>query len=135
VQAIVLGRHAVDMAEVTSLEMKCVRRYVKLLGERLGDELLEVRIFGSAARGDMWPPNSPMHSDIDLLVITRRDIDAHEQDELVNETYPLFLEYGRQLAPSFWSSARWERPAASERSFREQVDRDGRSVYITPRKV
>lgn len=73
------------MAEVASLEMECVQRYVQLLGKRLGDELREVRMFGSAARGDMWPPNSPMHSDLDLLVITRRDIDEREQDDLVNE--------------------------------------------------
>ena len=67
-------------------------------------------MFGSAARGDMWPADSPMHSDIDLLVVTRDVVSAREQTELVNETYPLYLECGRQLSPHFYSEARLTKP-------------------------
>jgi predicted nucleotidyltransferase len=80
-------------------------RYCALLRERLGDRLVEVRLFGSAARGDMWPDHSPMHSDIDLLVVTRGVVPEETQEELVNETYPLFLECGRQLSPQFRDEA------------------------------
>ena len=86
---------------LTDLERDCLRRYCELLAARLGDELVRVRMFGSAARGDMWPDHSPMHSDIDLLVITREDVPPSLQEELLNETYPLFLECGRQLSPHF----------------------------------
>ena len=78
-----------------------MERYCALLRERLGEQLMEVRLFGSAARGDMWGDHWPMHSDIDLLVVTRGAVPDETQDELVNETYPLFLECGRQLSPQF----------------------------------
>jgi predicted nucleotidyltransferase len=83
-------------------ERDCLRRYCELLAERLGDELVRVTMFGSAARGDMWPPGSPMHSDIDLLVLTEHDVPETRQEELINATYPLFLECGRQLSPHFF---------------------------------
>jgi predicted nucleotidyltransferase len=82
-----------------------MERYRALLQERLGDRLVEIRLFGSAARGDMWAAHWPMHSDIDLLVVTRGVIPEEAQDELVNETYPLFLECGRQLSPQFRDEA------------------------------
>jgi predicted nucleotidyltransferase len=58
------------MAQLTETERDCLDRYCALLSERLGDRLLDVRMFGSAARGDMWRAGSPMHSDVDLLVVT-----------------------------------------------------------------
>jgi predicted nucleotidyltransferase len=42
---------------VNGLECACLARFCALLQARLGDGLVEVRLFGSAARGDMWPPN------------------------------------------------------------------------------
>ena len=42
-------------------ERDCLERYCALLRRRLGDELVAIRMFGSAARGDMWPAHSPMH--------------------------------------------------------------------------
>jgi predicted nucleotidyltransferase len=82
-----------------------MERYRALLRERLGERLVEIRLFGSAARGDMWAAHWPMHSDIDLLVVTRGAISEEMQDELVDETYPLFLECGRQLSPQFRDEA------------------------------
>jgi hypothetical protein len=54
------------MSGLNELERTCLHRYLDLLRERLGDALVRVVMFGSAARGDMWPSHSPMHSDIDL---------------------------------------------------------------------
>ena len=78
-----------------------MERYCALLRERLGERLVEIRLVGSAGRGDMWPAHSPMHSDIDLLVVTRGEVPEEVQEELVNGTYPLFLECGRQMSPQF----------------------------------
>ena len=94
------------MAVLNESERDCLRRYCVVLHERLGSRLTQVRMFGSAARGDMWPERSPMHSDIDLLVVTRDDVDDAEQEDLLNETYPLYLECGRQLSPHFFSARR-----------------------------
>ena len=90
---------------LTELERDCMERYRALLRDRLGERLVEIRLFGSAARGDMWAAHWPMHSDIDLLVVTRGAISEEMQDELDDETYPLFLECGRQLSPQFRDEA------------------------------
>jgi predicted nucleotidyltransferase len=82
-----------------------MERYCALLRERLGERLVEIRLFGSAARGDMWASHWPMHSDIDLLVVTRGAIPDEVQHQLINETYALFLACGRQLSPQFQAEA------------------------------
>jgi predicted nucleotidyltransferase len=40
---------------LTETERDCLNRYCRLLAERLGRNLVAIRMFGSAARGDMWP--------------------------------------------------------------------------------
>ena len=118
------------MAELSELERACLKRYVLLLRERLGRRLLAVRMFGSAARGDMWPEGSPLHSDIDLLVVTAEEVGQAEQDELIDETYPLYLECGRQLSPYFFSEVRLRAPAGErERAFLTEIGRDLRPVW------
>ena len=71
-----------------------------------------------------------MHSDVDLLVVTRADLAEHERDELLNETYPLFLECGRQLSPHFVSAERLDAPRSGrEREFLESVRREWVPVW------
>jgi predicted nucleotidyltransferase len=94
----------VTLAETPSLsasERSCLERYAATLAVELGDELDELWLFGSAARGDMWPASAPMRSDIDLLVVTSAELSAERREELVTATYPLFLECGRQIGPQF----------------------------------
>jgi predicted nucleotidyltransferase len=113
------------------LERDCLARYCALLERRLGDGLVAVRVFGSAARGDMWPGHSPMHSDIDLLVVTRAEVPAAEQEQLLEETYPLYLECGRQLSPHFFGKRRLAAPENART--RELLDRiAAESVVVWP---
>lgn len=118
------------MAGLNDAERACLARYCELLAERLAG-LLQVRMFGSAARGDMWPPDSPLHSDIDLLVVTRDEIPERQQEELVDETYPLYLECGRQLSPHFFSEARLAAPEDERtRAFLARIGPD--TVVVWP---
>jgi predicted nucleotidyltransferase len=98
------------VSALTAPERACLERYCALLADRLGERLVEVRMFGSAARGDMWPAHSPMHSDVDLLVVTRAPVGDEEVEDLCNETYPLYLECGRQLSPHFFTEDRLLEP-------------------------
>jgi predicted nucleotidyltransferase len=117
---------------LTETEDDCLRRYCALLAARLPD-LVVVRMFGSAARGDMWPAGSPMHSDVDLLVVTREEVPEAVQEELVDETYALYLECGRQLSPLFLAQARLEAPEDERtRAFLAQVEADGVDVWSSP---
>jgi predicted nucleotidyltransferase len=118
------------MAALTETERDCLDRYTALLAARLGDRLVEIRMFGSAARGDMWGAHSPMHSDVDLLVVTTAAVPAAEQEYLLNETYPLYLECGRQLSPQFYTEERLAAPGDERtRAFLARIARDVRVVW------
>lgn len=120
------------MADLNAPERECLERYCRLLSGRLGERLVDVRMFDSAARGDMWPAGSPMHSDIDLLVVTRQAVPEATQEELLNETYPLYLECGRQLSPHFFSEHRLSNPEDERtRAFLAQVRADAVVVWPT----
>lgn len=118
---------------MNDLERDCLRRYCALLHERLGEQLVEVRLFGSAARGDMWPAHSPMHSDIDLIVVTRGAVPEERRDELLDATYPLYLECGRQLSPHFFPAARLTAPEDERtREFLRRVEPDLVRIWPPP---
>ena len=118
------------MAELTDTERDCLERYCRLLAERLGDGLVEVRMFGSAARGDMWSARSPMHSDVDLLVVTREPVGEREKADLLNETYALYLECGRQLSPHFFGERRLAAPDDERtREFLARIAGEARVVW------
>jgi predicted nucleotidyltransferase len=95
---------------LSETERDCLERYLRVLEEALGDELEEVWVFGSVARGESWPAGMRIRSDLDLLVVTRGILAGALEQELVDATYPLFLESGRQIGPTFWSRERLEHP-------------------------
>jgi hypothetical protein len=66
----------------------------------------------------------PIRSDLDLLVLVAEPLPEEEIDALVGETYPLFLESGRQLSPQFRTP---EEHAASPS--REAIDADAVEVW------
>src|SRR3954466_12818092 len=118
------------MTALNETETVCLERYCALVAERLGDRLVAVRMFGSAARGDMWSAGSPMHSDIALLVVTRDAVPEPEQEDLLNETYALYLECGRQLSPHFFSERRLAAPEdARTGDFLERIGGETRVVW------
>jgi predicted nucleotidyltransferase len=106
-------------------ERACLDEYVGTLRERLGRRLLEVRLFGSVARGESWPAGMPIRSDLDLLVVTEEPLAEAEVEALVAQTYPLFLRCGRQLAPQFRTPAQLAAPRDEQAArFAEEVERD-----------
>lgn len=119
------------MGVLTDLEQDCLRRFCALLEERLGEQLVEVRLFGSAARGEMWPAHSPMHSDIDLLVVIRGEVGEEEEEAIVNETYSLYLECGRQISPSLVGQDRLAEPDERTRALLSTIERDAVRIWPT----
>jgi predicted nucleotidyltransferase len=118
------------VAGLDERELDCLHRYCGLLSERLGGRLVEVRLFGSAALGDMWPGHAPQHSDIDLLVVTRGAVGEGEAEVLLNETYLLYLECGRQLSPQFFTQDRLNDPPDERtREFLASIAPDVRRVW------
>lgn len=108
---------------LTDVEQSCLGRYVELLVERLGGDLVEIVVFGSVARGESWPAGMGIPSDLDLAVLTRRELTQPEKDALFEATYPLYLECGRQISPAI--------VAKPSESLATAIARDG--VRVWPR--
>ena len=118
------------LACLSSSERDCLSRYISVLSERLGSDLIRIWLFGSAARGEMWSGSSPMHSDIDILVLTSNAVPERSREELVNLTYPLFLECGRQIAPQFRTTQQFRSPEDERsRDFVQRIRSEGHILY------
>ncbi|HUI28421.1 MAG TPA: nucleotidyltransferase domain-containing protein [Candidatus Kryptonia bacterium] len=118
------------LVHLDEIERRCVQRYIASLTSRLRGNLVEVWLFGSAARGDMWSARLPMHSDIDVLALTERPVADPLQEELVNETYGLFLECGRQIAPTFKVATEFHHSTEAKlQAFRQRVWEEGRRLF------
>lgn len=112
---------------LTETERKCVLRYLTLLSDALEDNLCEVWLYGSYARGDMWWQTSSMHSDVDLLILTENPVPEDVQQSLTNATYPLFLECGRQIAPQLKTCLDFYKPKNDRsRDFKQRVQEEGK---------
>jgi predicted nucleotidyltransferase len=120
-------------AEVTALnpdERRCLDAYVDILRAHFGARLERIELFGSAARGDMWAEHQPFRSDIDLLVFTDTPVLDPESDALVDATYPLFLDCGRQISPHFVTEARATAPETDkDRDFFARIEGDREVIW------
>jgi predicted nucleotidyltransferase len=119
-----------ELPVLTEAERSCLQRYVQLLVDELGENLAEVAVFGSVARGESWPRGIPIRSDLDLLVVTDNAVPADMAASLVDATLSLFLESGRQIGPQFKSRAELENPATErEARFLEDVAREAVRIW------
>jgi hypothetical protein len=115
---------------MSETERSCVHRYIEIMARRLEGDLVEVWLFGSFARGDMWGKSWPMSSDIDLLILTIHLLHEEDREHLINETYPLYLECGRQLSPQFRTVAEFENPTTERgATFKERIAEEGRMIF------
>jgi len=110
---------------LTTTEQACLSRYVKLLGDSLGQNLVRVVVFGSVARSESWPAGMPIRSDLDLLVLTRTAVDQEIIQMLLDATLPFYLEGGRQISPQFRTTDELEADDERAATFCEHVARDG----------
>lgn len=114
-------------------ERACVQTYLDTLARRLAGNLVAVWLFGSFARGDMWGKHWPMNSDLDLLILSEHSLTDQDREELINDTYPLYLECGRQISPQFRTVAEFRHPSTETgRAFKARIAEEGRLLLSSP---
>jgi predicted nucleotidyltransferase len=119
-----------DLPVLNETERACLERYVEILRDTLGRDLVEIVVFGSVARLERWPPGMPIRSDLDVLVVTETPVAPEVVERLIDQTLPLFLESGRQLGPQFKTVDALASPATErEAGFVADVRRDGVRIY------
>jgi uncharacterized protein len=80
----------------------------------------EVILFGSKARGSDDP-----ESDIDLLVLTTRELSWSERAALMDSLYPIQLEHDVVISPLVVSVKEWQEGVYSVLPIRQEVGRHG----------
>jgi predicted nucleotidyltransferase len=110
--------HEVDAQLVEAQSV--ARRFAAELRAHFGGRLREVRLYGSAARGD-WIPGS----DIDVLVLLDRLGDT-DGEWIVNRAVALgLMDSGLLLQPLFMAKADFDHLRQRERRFALEVEREG----------
>ena len=79
-----------------------------------------VILFGSKARG-----TDDAESDIDLLVLTSRELTWREREEVVDALYDIQLRYDVLLSPLVVPTAEWEVGLYSVLPLHHEIERDG----------
>ena len=80
------------------------RRVIRLAAELLYEQfpVRQVVLFGSKARGD-----DDRHSDIDLLILTSREMGRRDKDEVLGALYELELEHEVLFSPLIIHDEQW----------------------------
>ena len=85
-----------------------IRACHRALKKHYGDRLIDVMVYGSAARGEMTP-----ESDLDLLVLLRPPFDFFtELRQIVDVLYPIQLHSNRLISAKPASADDFERGAS-----------------------
>ncbi len=95
----------------------------------VGDRLVQVWLYGSAARAEMWADFWPMRSDIDLLIVTSSKVDGKIEEGLRRVVYERSLGCGRRIDMPIRTRAQLRGQWASLWS---AVQRDGICLWPRP---
>lgn len=104
------------LAEAKSIAQK----FASEVRDHFGDRLREIRLYGSAARGD-WTPES----DIDVLVLLDH-LTTADEEWIIGRAVALGLfDSGYLLQPLFMTESDFSQLRRRERLFAGEVDREG----------
>jgi predicted nucleotidyltransferase len=107
---------------ITRQEREALDVLVRLLQKRFGEQLLDVVLFGSKARGDATP-----QSDVDVLIILDHP-SARDQSDALGLSFDVWMETDIFLSLRMKSSQAWEESAAMQTMFYRNVQQDGVSL-------
>lgn len=98
---------------------RAARRFAGVLRERHGDALVDVRLFGSCARGEMRED-----SDVDVLVVLQA-VDWRIKRDVIELAARIGLEHDVLLSPTVLDRETFEHWRAQERLFVMDIEREG----------
>ena len=107
---------------LTVKEKSVLRQFKDSVEHLLGRQLIELKLFGSKARGDDRPD-----SDIDVLVIVTDD-DWHICDSLYDIATDIFLQTDIFISPKVISKSRFEQIQKEDTFFSRNISRDAIAV-------
>jgi len=103
-------------------EKSTLKQFKAGLEQTLGGQLIELKLFGSKARGDDQPD-----SDIDVLVIVVSD-DWHIRDKVYDVATDILLQMDVCISPKVISKNRFDQLCKEGTSFIHNVSKDAITV-------
>jgi predicted nucleotidyltransferase len=95
--------------------------FVKRLRQMLPQNVLDIRLFGSEARGE-----ATAESDIDVFVVVQPDSDRIRlEDRIIDIAFDVNLEFGVYISPRVVTNAILNDPVRRETAFLKNVAREG----------
>ena len=101
------------------LPRRAAHRFAGALRERYGEALVDVRLFGSCARGEMRED-----SDVDVAVVLRA-VDRRTKRDVIDLASSIGLEHDVLLSPTVLDQETFERWRAQERLLVIDIEREG----------
>jgi uncharacterized protein len=98
---------------------KAIQELKQGLVHRFGTDV-ELRIFGSVARGDYHE-----HSDIDILVVLPVKVDNTVEEQVFDMAYDIELEYGLVIGTIVYSRDFWYSDRAAVMPLYKNIQREG----------
>ncbi len=81
------------LLKLNKQERKAIKKFKKELKKELGEQIVEIKLFGSKARGDF-----NKNSDIDILVVLKNDSEKNK-DKVFDVVQNILLEFEVLLSP------------------------------------
>ncbi|HUS71842.1 MAG TPA: nucleotidyltransferase domain-containing protein [Sedimentisphaerales bacterium] len=103
-------------------EKSALKQFKADLEQVLGNQLIELNLFGSKARGDDRPD-----SDLDVLVIVAND-DCHIRQSVYNIATDILLQMDLCISPKIISKDKFNQLRKENTSFIRNVSRDAITV-------
>ena len=103
-------------------EKSVLRHFKASLEQTLGSQLIELKLFGSKARGDDRP-----NSDMDVLVIVATD-DWHIRDKVYDVATDMLLQLDVCISPKVISKTKFVQLCKEGTSFIHNVSKDAITI-------
>ncbi len=107
---------------LTARENSVLKQFKTDLQHTLGDKLVELKLFGSKARGDDRPK-----SDVDVLVIVATD-DWHIRDTVYDVATDMLLQMDVCISPKVIGKNRFDQLCKEGTCFIHNISRDAITV-------
>jgi len=113
-----LNMKALDQISLKTNDRRAIEKAVRVLQSQFPVE--RVVLYGSKATG-----TDDAESDIDLLVLTTRDLDWRERSRIVDALFDVQLELGVVISPLVISSREWSRGRYTVLPIHDEIERYG----------
>lgn len=107
------------MLNLSATDAAAVREFVRGARAALGPALVDLRLFGSKARGDAEPG-----SDIDIAVVVR-EAEQRSRDKILDLAFDVSLAHGVYISPRVISVAVLRHPVWRLTGFLQALEREG----------